>query len=614
MAGALSSTTRTEPRVAPLSGAQRLVIFATLLGLAGGAIWFGPLHNVVRPNAAFSMPWWGELLACYAASLFYVEVGVRRTRSTLSLTEIPVVVGLFLVDPRMLLGAYVVGVLLGHWTRRGIQPARDYSNAMLDVLYMAVTVLVFTAIRPDAVDPLAPRSLLAVAGAMAAAGWIVGPIALNAGIYLYQGGLPRAELAREFLLQFVSTTTNSCLGVVALLFIAFRPWLAFVAVPPALLVVAAQLSGMESQRRADRMEFLYRTSDILHSTVRVNDRAGELLGGMSRMFGMARVELLVMPEERGPAVRFTLRGGGDHAEMSQSELTFAEQEALNLLRTRRLVGASQAETDTPLALLLAERAVQSGIVVALRGRERPQGMLLLAEGVNRRSRLGAQEENLLLTVAGQISVALEAGHLAGAIRTMSAANDELQRRAFYDPLTQIANRSLFTETVGQALNRFPSARRPLATLFIDLDGFKQVNDTFGHAVGDKVLHTVAGRLRSLIRKFDMPARIGGDEFGLLLETMRHRGDAELVARRVVEALRRPILVGDSTVAIGGSVGVAVVDDPEDVPPPEELLRRADMAMYLAKRQGKDRYVVFDTGARSPVIASGGEYSAQTATG
>ena len=574
-----------------------------MLGGVAAVLWLWPLQGVGRTYSGASIPWWAELIACYAASLFFVEVRVQRVRSTLSLSEIPVVIGLFLVDPHVLLGCYVVGVLFAHWTRRGVQPGRDYSNLMLDTLYMAVTVIVFTAIRPDALDPLAPRSLLALGAAMAAAGWVLGPLALNVGIHLYQGRVHRSEVVRELAFQIVATTTNSCLGVVGLLFAVERPLLSLVLVPPAMLLLAAQLMASESQRRADRMEFLYRTSDILHSSMRVNDRAGELLAGMSRMFGVGRAELIVMPEERGPAVRFTTRGMDDHADVSQSELTFAEQEALNAIRSRRVVSVSQQETTSPLALLLAERGIHFGTLVALRGRERPQGMLLLAEPSAGQSRLSAQEQSLLLTVAGQISVALEAGQLAGAIRSMSAANDELQRRAFYDPLTQIANRSLFTETVGKALARFPSSRRPVASLFIDLDGFKEVNDTYGHSVGDSVLATVATRLRALIRKFDMAARIGGDEFGLLLDGMRHRSDADIVAKRVVEALRQPIPIGDVTLRVGGSVGVAVVDDPTDVPEPEELLRRADMAMYLAKRQGKDRYVVFDTSARDLLIAT-----------
>ena len=139
-------------------------------------------------------------------------------------------------------------------------------------------------------------------------------------------------------------------------------------------------------------------------------------------------------------------------------------------------------------------------------------------------------------------------------------------------------------------------------MFIDLDGFKEINDNFGHAIGDRVLSAVAARLRVQVRKLDLAARIGGDEFGMLLDGMRHFSDAAVVADRIIETLRRPIPMGDAMVTIGASVGVAVVEDAADAPEPEELMRRADMAMYLAKRQGKNRFVVFDEAARTPVIA------------
>src|SRR5438132_4759716 len=169
--------------------------------------------------------------------------------------------GLFLVDPRLLLGCYAGGVLLAGWTRRRLRPAKDFSNLMLDVLYMGATVMVFTAIGPDPGDPLSPRSILALAGAMAVAGWVVGPCALNIGSYLFQGRIHRADAVRALAFQMVATATNTCLGIVGLLFVIYRAPLVFALIPPIALVLLGQLAAGESQRRADRMEFLYRTSD-----------------------------------------------------------------------------------------------------------------------------------------------------------------------------------------------------------------------------------------------------------------------------------------------------------------------------------------------------------------
>jgi len=601
VAGPSVFTAWVRARIGRLNGSQRLFLFSCCIGAIGVAVWLLLLQDAQRTSTAAAIPWWAELITCYITGLLYVQVRVHREVSTLSFTEIPVALGLFLIDPHLLLACYVFGVLLASWTRRRAQLVKDFANATLDVLYIAAAVLVFNAIGPSPHDPLAPRSILAFAVAMVVAGWFVYPIVLNVGTCLVQGHFRIGDVVRAYLFQVVTTTTNACLGIVALMILTTRPLLAFALLPPILLVLAGQIATTESQRRADRNEFLYRTTEILHSSRQVGERAGELLNGITRMFGVQRAELVVIPELRGPAVRFISTGDDDHAAVTTSELTFGEQEVLNELRNSAILGGPIAANQS-LTLVLAERSASAGTVVVLRGREGPQGMLMLIGPVQGRSRLATHEQSLLTTVAGLISVALENGQLSEAIHAMSVEKAELTRRAFYDPLTQIANRSLFLEKVTTALDQLSATQRPIAVMFIDLDGFKEINDTFGHAVGDLVLGEVAARLRVQVRKLDLAARLGGDEFGMLLDGMRHDTDAAVVADRIIETMRRPITVGDAEVTIGASVGVAVVVDPADAPDPEELMRRADMAMYLAKRQGKNRYVVFDEGARTTVIA------------
>jgi diguanylate cyclase (GGDEF)-like protein len=604
---------RARARIGRLNGPQRLVAFSTALGLVGVMLWLVPLRDVQRVTVMGAIPWWFELAIIYVTSLLFVQVRVHREVSTLSLTEIPVAMGLFLIDPHQLLGCYVAGVLLASWTRqRRIRWVKDFANATLDVVYIGVAVLVFNAVGPVAGDPLAVRSIVAFVAAMIVSGWFVYPIALNAGTTIAQGRFNLGEVARAYLFQVIASTTNASLGIVAFVILATRPVLAIAVIPPVALVLAGQIAAGESQRRADRNEFLYRTTEILHSARQVGERAGELLNGITTMFGVERAELVVIPEVRGPAVRFVSTGDDVQAQATTSELTFAEQEVLNELRTTAILSGSVA-TDQTLGLALAERSASAGTVVVLRGLEGPLGMLLLLNPT-RGSKLGAHEQSLLSTVAGLISVALENGQLAEAIKAMSVEKAELARRAFYDPLTQIANRSLFIETVATSLSQLASSQRPIAVMFIDLDGFKEINDTFGHAVGDRVLSEVAARLRVQVRKLDLAARIGGDEFGMLLDGMRHFSDAAVVADRIIETLRRPIPLGDAVITVGASVGVAVVEDAVDAPEPEELMRRADMAMYLAKRQGKNRFVIFDESARTPVIATTPEPPLQAATG
>ncbi len=594
------------------SGAWRLLLFAALLGAAGAALWVMPLRDVHQVAASNGVPWWAFLIACYICSLLYVQVTVHRSTSTLSLTEIPVAVGLFLVDPRVLLGCYLGGVLLGNWTRRGFRPVVDASNLMLDTLYMAVTVLVFNFAGPIGADPLGARSMIALAAAMAAAGWVIGPVAVNTGIALYQGALDRGALVRSILFQAGATLTNTCLGIVMLAMLLYRPLIALVLLPPIALVFAGQLAATEGQRRAARMEFLYTTNDLLHSPRQMGERYGELLQACVRTFLMGRAELIVIPESREPAVRFFADDHQNRTPMVSSPLSFAEQEMLNTLRDHRVLSGSHRAHATPLGLLLEERGAEAGSVALLRGHDRVLGMIVLLDPLSESSRISPQEQNLLATVAGQVSVALENGQLADAVRAMAAEKDELTRRALHDPLTQLPNRSLFIETVNQALERLPKSLRYLAVMFIDLDGFKQVNDSLGHAAGDQLLCCVASRLRQQVRKHDLASRIGGDEFALLLDGLRQPEDATLVAERVVESLLAPMPLEGGEVRLGGSVGVAVVSDYREITSADEMLRRADMAMYLAKRQGKGRYVVFDPASREPVLVAGAAQNARQA--
>src|ERR1700720_303913 len=201
---------RARAQVDRLNGPQRLVVFSVCIGLVGAALWLLPLRDVQRVTIIGAIPWWAELATCYVTSLLFVQAHVHREVSTRSLTDIPVAMGLFLIDPHQLLGCYVVGVLLASWTRqRRIRWIKDFANAMLDVVYIGVAVLVFNAVGPIPGDPLAVHSIVAFAAAMIVAGWLVYPIALNVGTTIAQGRLNLGEVARAYLFQVIATTTNA---------------------------------------------------------------------------------------------------------------------------------------------------------------------------------------------------------------------------------------------------------------------------------------------------------------------------------------------------------------------------------------------------------------------
>ncbi len=176
-------------------------------------------------------------------------------------------------------------------------------------------------------------------------------------------------------------------------------------------------------------------------------------------------------------------------------------------------------------------------------------------------------------------------------------------RAHFDQLTGLSNRAHLEEQLQRSLSRARRNATLVAALFADLDGFKAVNDEHGHGVGDLLLQQVAGRLRGLVRDFEIVARLGGDEFAVVLTDLMLAENAGVVGRRICEQLAQPFFVGEQRLEISTSVGIACF--PHDAQTVEELLERADEAMYRAKRSGRNRVCFFEEPAmiQAPAFTS-----------
>ncbi len=170
----------------------------------------------------------------------------------------------------------------------------------------------------------------------------------------------------------------------------------------------------------------------------------------------------------------------------------------------------------------------------------------------------------------------------------------LEQMAHFDVLTRLPNRTLFADRFHQAIARCKRNKSLLAIVFLDLDGFKPINDRYGHESGDKVLIEVAKRIKHAIRDEDTASRLGGDEFALLLTGIVSQDQCKQILSRIYQAISRPYSLDDQTLALGVSGGVTLY--PLDDGDPDTLLRHADHAMYQAKMAGKNRYHFFDTGA------------------
>jgi diguanylate cyclase (GGDEF)-like protein len=267
----------------------------------------------------------------------------------------------------------------------------------------------------------------------------------------------------------------------------------------------------------------------------------------------------------------------DHAEAGPAAVRNSAVESRLLgMVTPALVSAT---SDPILSSILTITGLASGIVVPITARDTLFGALVVGSAGHELRPDGALWERL----SGAASLAATA--LDGV-----ALLEEVRHQALHDPVTDLANSRLFEDRVTQSLSISRRSGSSLALLFVDLDRFKFVNDNHGHKVGDELLRAVAQRLLVSIRDEDTVARIGGDEFGILLQRVAHTGDAELVAGEIVTALSKPFAIRDLTLCIGASVGVTLFPDRGDTY--DSVISRADSAMYQAKADGRNRFQTY----------------------
>lgn len=170
---------------------------------------------------------------------------------------------------------------------------------------------------------------------------------------------------------------------------------------------------------------------------------------------------------------------------------------------------------------------------------------------------------------------------------------QLQHIAQYDPLTCLPNRILLADRLNQAMAQTNRNKQPLALLYLDLDGFKSVNDTYGHEAGDQLLVALATSMKRSLREIDTIARIGGDEFVILLLNLNDIQACVPMLNRLLESAQKPVWIEDQFISVSASLGITFFPQIVDVDA-DQLLRQADYAMYQAKTAGKNRYYVFDT--------------------
>jgi diguanylate cyclase (GGDEF)-like protein len=552
------------------------------------------VRHVAALPAGLALPWWVLAVLFYLVEVRVVHFQFRREAYSFSLSEIPLVIGLFLATPADLVMAYLVGGGAGLLIHRRPPPLKLFFNLSLFGLQAVVAILVFRqVVAPDGIG-----SMISWAAAFAATftANVLGLSAVGAAVRIVEGlhvG-PRLNQAVHFGLAVGMTNTTVALMAVGVL--SFDPvgfWL--LAVPAVLVLVAfrSYRAYVAERDQAESLELLYEATRILHGSSDLDAAVAALLTGARRKFRAELAQIVLFADEsRTTVVRATL--GPDEVLIPMAAARFDPLIDTLIARTLeepRAHVAARVRLPDFRPDRINGAAIRDALVAPLTGEQSLMGVVMVANREGNVSSFREDELRLFQTLANHAGVALENGQLGRSLKSVSEEKEQLQYQAFHDPLTGLANRALFLDRVGHALSRRPREGNVPVVLFVDLDDFKSVNDSHGHATGDELLRMVAGRLSHCIRPSDLAVRLGGDEFAVLVEDGRDLGAVIRIAERVIDAVKQPMEIAGRTVSTRASVGVAASHSRYEGA--DQLLRNADVAMYTAKTRGKDRFAVFD---------------------
>ena len=572
------STGRSRLAVARVNATLHVSLLVGILGVAAVLLSLR-LAGLGPVLAGPRLSWWVLALLFFLAEAFPVHLHFRTETHTLSLSELAVVLGLFLSTPAGLAVGISLGSALSLVLVRRQRPLKASFNVAQFAFSVGVAVLVF---RPVASlgDPHHAVGWVAAAGGAVAFG-LVSVLLVTLTIAIAGGGLRLAELPRTVALALAGSLASASLAIITVeLLEADRQSVWLLTIPVGFWAFAFRAYGQQRQRH-EHLEFLYRT-------MRATQSAPE--------FRVAVRELLVAARELHAAeyAEIILLGGASADGMLGSVMTNSREDLLIPIGTASPAteDAIRQVDDADGAILLArgraeheldgfasERGLADALVIALRREQSAAALLVIGNRTGDVSTFGRDDRRLFETFAAHASVLLENDQV----------KEQLRYQAYHDTLTGLPNRALFAEKAGRALAVEPQGA---TVLFVDLDDFKTINDTLGHSAGDDLLAAVAERVRACMRMDDVAARLGGDEFGVLLQhdpLLRDQA-AEQTASRIVDALRAPFVLHGREIHVRASVGIAHASGAQSV---DELLSNADVAMYSAKADGKERYALYE---------------------
>src|SRR4051812_43581901 len=574
-----------------LGPSQRILLLTVAVAAVAVTLFVIVVGPMPAAPTALNLPWPVWAAAFAASEVLVVHVQWQRDAHTFSISDLVLAAGLYLAAPGALVTALVVGAgaaLLLHRRQTGLRLAFNVAEYALGATLGVTTFAALSAVTTGSLSWLAALAAVFVST-------VTADLCVFAVLTILEGRAELGQLMQLFASSLPFTLGSAAIGLVVARTVASDPaGLALLALPT-LLIIVAYRAYTRAREQQENLRLLHEVTSLLHSGDS-QEALGDFLDSVRSAFRAEMAELVLLgPAGRDGATVSRSIEGGEPVVMAPLE---DPDDHHRLLRLATASGAQSTRTSSSrgqqLHAYAASRGLKDAMVAALRTDDRVHGLLLVGGRLGDVTTFSSSDLSLLDTFARHVATSLERGRLEENLRQVTDLKEQLRHQALHDPLTGLPNRTLFLDRARHAVDAAARTRIYPAILYIDLDGFKPVNDTFGHEAGDSLLRTVADRLRGCLRPADTAARLGGDEFALLLNGPVDRFAIARVVERIRTQLEVPVVLGDGVVAtVGASVGVAVAD--ADITDADTLVRQSDIAMYAAKRALGTDFVVYEPG-------------------
>ncbi len=573
----------TSTPTTPSAPRHRIVLLVLAIAAAALALGVGVLPRLPGPAETLGLPWIAWVAAFFAGELLVVHIQLQRDSHSFSMTDLVLVAGLYLTAPVDLVTAQVVGlglVLVLHRRQFGLKLAFNLAQYALTAGLAATVFATLGRGTPlsGAWDWLAALAAVAVSTVVSGLGiWAVMRVS---GVSLALTALSRIlGLSLHFALGVAA------MGLLAANTAAQNPAALGLLVLPAGLLIAAYRAYEKAREQQNNLRLLHEVTSLLYDSDDAPTALTDFLTAVRGAFRAGNAELVLFGEGDAAATLSRSREGEKPVALRLLERT---EDADALVAWATETGEHTTRTGlgrgSALDRYIDRHALKDAMVSVLVTEGRVQGLLLVTGRLGDVGTFAGSDLALLETFGRHVATSLDRGRLETDLRRVIELQEELRHAAMHDPLTELPNRTLFLDRTEHDLHLAGRNGQWPAAVYIDLDGFKPVNDTYGHQAGDLLLQVFAQRLHQAVRSADTAARLGGDEFAVLLHGPIDTAGVEQVLARIRTALDLPIeLGGGRSATVGASLGVAFSGADTDI---DTLIRRADLAMYTAKRRGR----------------------------